>query len=81
VAKEDPFETEQEIPPVDPWNAHSRNLEKAFADFGYKCAVFFDSDNQLNLTFDIPQVDSWYGANLSDGRVHFALLPPKRSDG
>lgn len=78
MANEDPFEVEQEKPPVDLWNRRSRNLEKAFADFGYKCEVHFDSDNQLNLVFHIPQVDSWYGADLSDGTVHFAFLPPKR---
>lgn len=79
MAKEDPFEGEQESPPVEWWNVRSRNLEKAFAAFGYKCEVNFDSDNQLNLVFHIPHMDSWYGANLSDGTVHFAFLPPKRS--
>jgi hypothetical protein len=77
VAKEDPFESEQESPPVDWLSARNRNLEAAFAAFGYKCNVHFDSDNQLNLILDISQVDSWYGANLSDGRVNLVFLPTK----
>ena len=55
-----------------------RNLEVALAAFGFDGRVHFDSDNWLHIALEIPHVDSWCAANLTDGRVNFILFPKKK---